>query len=677
MSTRKGTLKAIDSVSDTGKGTFDALVSVYGVRDSQGDVIQPGAFAKSIAKWADGKNPIPVMYSHQWNDPTATIGSVTGMRETAKGLVISAQLDLDNPKGAQAYKLLKQGLIREFSVGGEESDLVREKTETGDYVTKVGNFDLWEVSLCLRGANRDTQLLSVKSDSTHPEPEPQPEPQEPAGDKGTEGGAAQEEGKQQEPETGEATPYVVQLTDAQLQTLIQSIQANAQPRDLTPTVTDPPEPEQAPAITLPQIEAWAASMNLHTKTKGATMKQDELKEKLSAVKAISDNALAEGREFTAEEAEQVLKLKAEADNIKAEIEKGEQAREALKALLTVDSKPEDKPVATVKSEPAKTLGEAYVRTKAYTDFRSHVIPDGSPVHIAKERITAKTDPIINTTNGFGVYPTVMPGYSDLTYPRPTRFLNLITRGTTTSSYVQYRQQLASTSNAAIVPEGGLKPLSDIKTSLAEAKVWTAADGVKVTNQELADDSIIAEVINTTLVSNLNHLLENIVLNGDGKTDGQPLGVLKTEGTQKIAFDTDLLVTTNHAKEALEEIDTDIQAFVLNPADASAYELLRDKNGQFYGNGPAGVGPNTLWGIPIVKSSAIPVGTALVGDFTTIQLFNREPLTIEAFNQNEDDARHNLTYVRAEERNLLFIREPRKIAIVSLAAAAKPDTTPGK
>ncbi|MGO5423059.1 phage major capsid protein [Bifidobacterium animalis] len=677
MSTRKGTLKAIDSVSDTGKGTFDALVSVYGVRDSQGDVIQPGAFAKSIAKWADGKNPIPVMYSHQWNDPTATIGSVTGMRETTKGLVISAQLDLDNPKGAQAYKLLKQGLIREFSVGGEESDLVREKTETGDYVTKVGNFDLWEVSLCLRGANRDTQLLSVKSDSTDPEPEPQTEPHEPAGDKETEGGATQEEVTQQEPETGEATPYVVQLTDTQLQTLIQSIQANAQPRDLTPTVTDQPEPKQAPAITLPQIEAWAASMNLHTKTKGATMKQDELKEKLSAVKAISDNALAEGREFTTEEAEQVLKLKAEADSLKADIEKGEQAREALKAMIAENSKPEDKPAATVKSEPAKTPGEAYVRTKAYTDFRNHVIPDGSPVHIAKERITAKADPVINTTNGFGVFPTQMPGIIDATYRRQPVFLDLITRDTTTSSYVQYRQKVAVTSNAAIVPEGGLKPLSSVETKLAEAKVWTAADGVKVTNQELADDRVIANVINTTLIEDLNLLLEDIVLNGDGKTDGQPLGVLKTDGTQKITFTSNALDTLRVAKTALTKIRTNLQAIVMNPEDKANIDLMTDKNGQYYSGGPFSANTNTIWRIPVVESQALPVGTALMGDFTTVQLFNREPLTIEAFNQNEDDARHNLTYVRAEERNLLFIREPRKIAIVSLAAAAKPDTTPGK
>ena len=57
----------------------------------------------------------------------------------------------------------------------------------------------------------------------------------------------------------------------------------------------------------------------------------------------------------------------------------------------------------------------------------------------------------------------------------------------------------------------------------------------------------------------------------------------------------------------------------------------------------------------------------MGDFSTVQLLNYVPLTIEAFNQNEDDARHNLTYVRAEERNMLFIREPKRLAVVKLAA----------
>ena len=56
----------------------------------------------------------------------------------------------------------------------------------------------------------------------------------------------------------------------------------------------------------------------------------------------------------------------------------------------------------------------------------------------------------------------------------------------------------------------------------------------------------------------------------------------------------------------------------------------------------------------------------MGDFSTVQLLNREPRTVTAFNQNEDDARHNLTYVRAEERNLLFIREPKRLNIVKLA-----------
>lgn len=63
----------------------------------------------------------------------------------------------------------------------------------------------------------------------------------------------------------------------------------------------------------------------------------------------------------------------------------------------------------------------------------------------------------------------------------------------------------------------------------------------------------------------------------------------------------------------------------------------------------------------------------MGEFSTVQLLNYVPLTIEAFNQNEDDARHNLTYVRAEERNMLFIREPKRIAVIKLSGSTSSDS----
>ena len=268
---------------------------------------------------------------------------------------------------------------------------------------------------------------------------------------------------------------------------------------------------------------------------------------------------------------------------------------------------------------------------------------------------------------------MLPGYTDVTYPQPNVFLDLITRGSTDSPYIKYRQLISVTSAAASVNENAEKPLSQLGTQMAEAKEWTCADGFKVTNQELHDDGIISTLINQTLMRNLNAYLEKTILNGDSSTDVAQKGILNTTGTQQVAFDTDIFTTARHAKRVLSAIGTNIQAIVLNPEDNETIDLTKDKQDRFYGQGPFSMGPSTLWGIPRIESQALPKGTAVMGDFSTVQLLNYVPLTIEAFNQNEDDARHNLTYVRAEERNMLFIREPKRIAVIKLSGSTSSDS----
>jgi hypothetical protein len=52
------------------EGTFEALVSTYAV-DSVGDQVQPGAFTKTLADWGSSGSPLPVIWSHQHDDPFA------------------------------------------------------------------------------------------------------------------------------------------------------------------------------------------------------------------------------------------------------------------------------------------------------------------------------------------------------------------------------------------------------------------------------------------------------------------------------------------------------------------------------------------------------------------------------------------------------------------------------
>ena len=82
---------------------------------------------------------------------------------------------MDNPTAQQAYRLLSQGRVHEFSIGGFEP--AESVTWTEDGIRHIGRFDLAEVSLTLKGANPDTRLIDVKAD----------EPDEPDGPVGKAG----------------------------------------------------------------------------------------------------------------------------------------------------------------------------------------------------------------------------------------------------------------------------------------------------------------------------------------------------------------------------------------------------------------------------------------------------------------------------------------------------------
>jgi HK97 family phage prohead protease len=109
-----------DGPTDDGllPGQFRAVVSVFGNKDSYGDVIVPGAFSDTLAEWKASGDMIPVYWSHQMSDPLMNIGWVVDAQETKKGLEVLAQLDLEDdgsPQAKYAYKLLKGRRVQQFS----------------------------------------------------------------------------------------------------------------------------------------------------------------------------------------------------------------------------------------------------------------------------------------------------------------------------------------------------------------------------------------------------------------------------------------------------------------------------------------------------------------------------------------------------------------------------------
>lgn len=121
--------------------------------------ILPG-FSEQIAPGAIIPNPRGVKLFWQHREP---IGAVTKCRETDKGLVIDAKIS-NTTAGRDAYELVKDGAISQFSIGFRERDYKDEKTEDGVLRTQTG-IDLMEVSLVPFPAYETTEITEIRANN--------------------------------------------------------------------------------------------------------------------------------------------------------------------------------------------------------------------------------------------------------------------------------------------------------------------------------------------------------------------------------------------------------------------------------------------------------------------------------------------------------------------------------
>lgn len=135
--------------------TFEGYGSVFGVIDSYGDSVLPGAFAATIRKAEESGRMPAMLWQH---DPSQVIGVWRSMREDAHGLHVVGEL-ADTQLGREAYALLKMGALSGLSIGysvsGERYDRERD-------VRELTGIDLWETSLVTFPANADARVAAVK-----------------------------------------------------------------------------------------------------------------------------------------------------------------------------------------------------------------------------------------------------------------------------------------------------------------------------------------------------------------------------------------------------------------------------------------------------------------------------------------------------------------------------------
>jgi hypothetical protein len=163
IKTLPATIKAAGD--GTPDGVVEAIVAAYNT-DAVGDRIIPGAFAKTLADWQASGDPIPYIWSHQHHDLDAHIGEVVEAKEIDEGLYIKAQLDMEDPKAAKVWRLLKGRRVKKFSFAYEIKAGAWVETEDESYY-ELRELGLFEVGPTLIPANPETELLAAKGALDH------------------------------------------------------------------------------------------------------------------------------------------------------------------------------------------------------------------------------------------------------------------------------------------------------------------------------------------------------------------------------------------------------------------------------------------------------------------------------------------------------------------------------
>jgi HK97 family phage prohead protease len=140
----------------TDKGEFEGYASTFGNEDLGGDIVEQGAFAKTIA---ENKN-VPILWGHNVRE---VIGVNKDFSEDAKGLFVKGQLILDVQRARETHALMKGGAVKGLSIGYDAIRVDYSRAKEG--IRILSEVKLYEYSVTAFPMNEAAQVTDIKSDA--------------------------------------------------------------------------------------------------------------------------------------------------------------------------------------------------------------------------------------------------------------------------------------------------------------------------------------------------------------------------------------------------------------------------------------------------------------------------------------------------------------------------------
>lgn len=288
---------------------------------------------------------------------------------------------------------------------------------------------------------------------------------------------------------------------------------------------------------------------------------------------------------------------------------------------------------------------------------------GTRFDVTLEGLTLKT--LMTTTTSYAPF---VPRDDRLVLSAQRRpvVADLIPDDETDQNSIKWMEETTFTNAADAVAEGGSYPEAALVYTERTTPVEKIAVWIPATDEQLADVGQLRNLIENRLRLMLQLTEEARMLTGSGVSP-QITGFLNKAGIQTQAKGTDPI------PDAIFKAMTKVRwtafaeptGLVIHPNDWQSVRLLRTNDGNYIWGHPAEVGPERIWGLPIVPTPAITEGTGLVGDFQMFShISRRKGISFSSTDSHGTFFIEGKVAIRAEERLSLEIYRAAAFATIT-------------
>lgn len=379
------------------------------------------------------------------------------------------------------------------------------------------------------------------------------------------------------------------------------------------------------------------------------------------------------RNFNDEEVSDLRQKNAELNDLGVKLETADEIdqmaeRHVKGAVRFPDATPDRKDNSQPKEIPS--LGEVFVKSAAFTEF-APTKHSGPAVEVdlmevgglKAARYGMKT--LLDSVTAFPVESTRTGLIVGPNEQQPT-IADLLASGRTSQNAIVYMEETTTTNAAAETGEGLAKPESALGFTEKTSPVRKIATVLPITDELMEDAPAMQDYVNSRLTQFVQYREDTQLLSGDG-TAPNLRGILNTVGIQTQAKGVD--PTPDAVYKAIVKVATasflPADAYVTHPLDWQDIKLLRTTDGIYIWGSPSEAGPDRIWGLRAVITTAMTQNTGLVGAFRAAgQVFRRSDISLAVSDSHNDFFITNKLMLRAEERLALVVFRPNAFCTVT-------------